>query len=131
MSTVESVEALWEKPFRTWKPKKAQGDSEVVDQTHEQDSTKTEERTDFDVDVSILHSQEISFTNVMQDVDQPENDRQQAKLDAEQEADDELFDEDEYLRDLDSPPQRSSIIIEPLGYVLCFCFFVLVIRDIE
>jgi DNA polymerase zeta len=131
MSTVESVEALWEKPFRTWKPIKAQEDSEVVDQTHEQDSMRTEERTDFDVDVSILHSQEISFTNVMQDVEQPENDRQQAKLDAEQEADDELFDEDEYLRDLDSPPPREDVIIDPLGYVLCSFFPVLVMRDIE
>ena len=101
MSVFESIEALWDSPFKSWKPaSKDESRSEAVRIDSGPDSIKSEE---LDIDMSALHSQEKSFTEGDHDnADHMEGDDgvPRAFL-GEPRVEDDTLEEDDYLRDVE------------------------------
>jgi len=105
MTTFESIEAIWEKEYKVWKPAKEEvGDPECVDPVVQQDKVDNDPDPDqgetdiqVDVDISKLSKQDISeldqrealgegWNKTMEQAQQDHDDNEGAEEEAEEEA---------------------------------------------
>ena len=144
MTTFESIEALWEDEYKTWRPRQIGGTAQddgpsggfsaadvnpyQASQTPNSEAVDDLDRTaedDVDVDVKMLSSQAMGQLMEPEEVDWHKEVNEYDEV----EVDDQYLEEDDELVEDGPLPERQSGSSSPVGRVRCVCSSSLVSTD--